>query len=58
METLLKLREIDPEVKAVVSSGYSDDMAIASHLSLGFKSYLKKPYNIDQLHQVLNSVLT
>ncbi len=58
VETIQKLREIDPAVKAVVSSGYSDDTAIASHLSLGFKSYLKKPYNIDQLRQILNSLLT
>ncbi len=58
VETIKKLREIDPAVKAVVSSGYSDDAAIASHLSLGFKASLKKPYNVDQLRRVLNSLLS
>ncbi len=56
-ETIQKLREIDPAVKAIVSSGYSDDAAIANHPALGFKAYLKKPYNIEQLRQALNPLL-
>jgi len=57
VETIQKLREIDPGVKAIVTSGYSDDAAIAHHVAHGFKAYLKKPYNIDQLRQVLSSLL-
>jgi PAS domain S-box-containing protein len=57
VETIQKLREIDPGVKAIVTSGYSDDAAISHHVSHGFKAYLKKPYNIDQLRQVLSSLL-
>jgi CheY-like chemotaxis protein len=56
-KTIQKLVEIDPAVKAVVSSGYSDDAALANHLSQGFKAYLKKPYNIAQLRGILNSLL-
>ncbi len=56
-ETIQKLREVDPAVKAIVSSGYSDDAAIANHPTLGFKAYLKKPYNIEQLRQTLNPLL-
>jgi ActR/RegA family two-component response regulator len=44
-------------VKAIVTSGYSDEAAISHHVSHGFKAYLKKPYNIDQLRQVLSSLL-
>ncbi len=57
-ETLQKLLEVDPAVKAIVSSGYSDDATIANHLSLGFKAYLKKPYNIGQLRAILISLLS
>ncbi len=38
-----KLLEMDPALKAIVSSWYSDDVAMANYLSLGIKSYLKKP---------------
>ncbi|HUJ18609.1 MAG TPA: PAS domain S-box protein [Nitrospirota bacterium] len=57
METMRKLREIDPEVRAVVSSGYSDDSAIASHREQGFKAFLKKPYNVKELRDALNALL-
>jgi PAS domain S-box-containing protein len=56
LETLLKLKEIDPGVNAVVSSGYSDDDETADYKTHGFRSYLKKPYNIEQLQDVLNGL--
>jgi CheY-like chemotaxis protein len=54
METIKKLLEIDPEVKAVVSSEYSDDAALATYEQQGFKAVLKKPYNLAKLQLVLN----
>jgi two-component system cell cycle sensor histidine kinase/response regulator CckA len=56
-ETLRILSEIDPGVKAVVSSGYSDDAAIAGYGEQGFKAVLKKPYHVDELRTVLNRLL-
>ena len=56
-ETLQRLAEIDPGVKAVVSSGYSDDAGISGYREQGFKAFLKKPYNVDELREVLNSLL-
>jgi PAS domain S-box-containing protein len=57
-DTVLKLLEIDPAVKAIVSSGYSDDASMANYLSRGFKAYLNKPYTIVQLRNTLRSLLT
>lgn len=57
LATIQKLLLIDPAVKAVVSSGYSDDAAIASYEKLGFKAFLKKPYDIDALREVLSKTL-
>jgi len=57
VETLRILSEIDPGVKAVVSSGYSDDAAIAGYLERGFKAVLKKPYHVDDLRDVLNRLM-
>jgi two-component system cell cycle sensor histidine kinase/response regulator CckA len=57
VETLRLLSEIDPGVKTVVSSGYSDDEAIAGYREQGFKAVLKKPYHFDELRDVLNRLL-
>ncbi len=57
-ETIKKLLEIDPDVKAIVSSGYSDDKVIANHKEYGFKDALPKPYELAELKEVLNRVIT
>jgi PAS domain S-box-containing protein len=57
-ETVQRLRAIDPQVKAVVSSGYSENAVIADHLEHGFKAFLKKPYDVDELKKILNSLLS
>jgi two-component system cell cycle sensor histidine kinase/response regulator CckA len=56
-ETMQKLLGIDPAVKAIISSGYSDDAATANYEKLGFKAFLKKPYDVDALREVLNKML-
>jgi PAS domain S-box-containing protein len=57
VETLQQLLKMNPQIKAVVSSGYSDDAVIANYLSQGFKASLKKPYNVDTLNDVLSTML-
>ena len=57
MDTLRKLTEIDSDVKAVVSSGYSDDTALSNYLDQGFRTFLKKPYNMEELQSALNALL-
>ncbi len=56
-ETMRELLAIDPGVKAVVSSGYSDDQVIATFRQHGFCFFLKKPYDIQELGRVLNDVM-
>ena len=57
LETLGKLLEIDPGAKAVVSSGYSDEAALSNYRELGFRAFLKKPYNMDELQNTLSVLL-
>ena len=57
-ETIKKLLEIDPDVKAIVSSGYSDDSVASNYDELGFKAFLKKPYDVANLNDVLNRVIS
>lgn len=56
-ETIDLLREIDPDVKAIVTSGYSNNPVISDYSSYGFSGRLSKPFSIDILRQELESVL-
>jgi PAS domain S-box-containing protein len=57
LDTLRKLKEMDPGVKAVVSSGYSDDEVVATYQQHGFRSFLKKPYDMRELCRILDDVM-
>jgi PAS domain S-box-containing protein len=56
METVEMLRKSDPEVVAVVSSGYSVDPIMADHTQHGFAGVLPKPYRLDEMAQVMDRV--
>ncbi|MBU3949737.1 MAG: PAS domain S-box protein [Proteobacteria bacterium] len=56
-EAIKKLLEIDPEIKAIVSSGYSNDPVLANFLEYGFKGIMPKPFETLYLSNVLNEVL-
>ena len=56
-EALKTLMEIDPEVKAIASSGYSRDPAISDFSKYGFSGYIIKPYGIKELSDMIHSVL-
>ena len=56
-ETLDLLLEIDPEARAIVSSGYSNDAILADYQRRGFRGVLPKPYRLDELSEVLAHVL-
>lgn len=56
-EAILQLQKIDPTVKAIVSSGYSDSPVMADHQAYGFAGVVVKPYTTEQLKSVLKTVL-
>jgi DNA-binding NarL/FixJ family response regulator len=51
------LRDLDPEVRAIVSSGYDNDDMAKRFLDLGFCGYLTKPYRVTDLGKVIKAVL-
>lgn len=51
-----ELRQIDKNVKAVVSSGYSSDPVMANYSEYGFKGCIKKPFTISELSRVLGQL--
>ena len=56
-EAISRLLEIDPNVKAIVSSGYSTDPVLAQFADYGFRGMVNKPYAIDDLIQTLREAL-
>lgn len=57
VETMRQLRELDPSVLAIVSSGYSDAPAMASPASFGFRGVLPKPYAPSELRAAVHRLL-
>jgi PAS domain S-box-containing protein len=53
-EAIVRIIEADPEVNAIVCSGYSNDPVMADHKDYGFNGVLPKPFNIEGLLRVLN----
>jgi PAS domain S-box-containing protein len=56
-ETMARLLEIDPRVKGVVSSGYSDDPIMADFQKYGLSGVIAKPYRISELSKILNQMI-
>ena len=56
-EAVLKLKEIDPSAKVVVSSGYSTDPIMADFREFGFAGVVTKPYSVEELGSTLQKVL-
>ncbi len=56
-DTIRTLAEIDPAVRAAVSSGYSDDDTLSNYRDFGFQAVLSKPYQIEELSRVLHELL-
>lgn len=57
-ETIKRLLEIDPNVKAIVSSGYSNAPIMSRYMDFGFKGVVAKPYIAGELIEAIDKVLT
>ena len=56
-ELFAHMKEINPDVRVIVSSGYSHDQEGQRMLRHGCLGYLQKPYNTEALNQLVRSVL-
>lgn len=57
-DALKLLLEIDPGVRAIVSSGYSKDPIMSEYHKHGFKGVIAKPYTVPEFGKAVNAVLT
>jgi len=56
-DTIRELLNFDPGIKAIVASGYSNDPIMSEFDEYGFKEVLAKPYEIQKLTSILESVI-
>jgi len=57
-EAMEQLLTIDPSVRAIVSSGYCNDPVMANYREYGFQAVLAKPYQLNDLQQVIHRVVS
>jgi len=57
METAVKLKELDPSSKLIVSSGYSDAPVMSDFSEYGFDAVILKPWTVTEMSEVLRRVL-
>ncbi|MFH1374391.1 MAG: PAS domain S-box protein [bacterium] len=56
-DTIRKLLEIDPHVRAIVCSGYSNDPVMAAPEEYGFCGFVSKPFKPSSLSEVVQQAL-
>lgn len=57
-EAIGHLLRIDPEIKAIVSSGYANDPIMANFKDYGFQGVIPKPFSMEEASNTLKKVLT
>ena len=56
-ETFLKMKAINPEIRALLSTGFSQDGRAGEILSKGVKGFIQKPYDFYRLLTMLRQIL-
>ncbi len=56
-QAIKRLRDLDPAVKAIVYSGYSNDPVLANYKDYGFVGRLSKPFRLQDLATALEEAL-
>lgn len=56
-EAIERLRGLYPDVKAIVSSGYSNDPVLSDYAAYGFQGVIPKPYRVKDMVESLRRVL-
>jgi PAS domain S-box-containing protein len=56
-DVLTLLQDIDPSIKAIVTSGYSNDPIMSDYSDYGFAGVIAKPFVIDDFINVIEKVI-
>ena len=56
-ETYFELKKINPEVKVLLISGYSQDGKVIEILQEGFLGFIQKPFRLKELSKIISETL-
>ena len=56
-EALEKIKALDPQVRAIVASGYSSDSCMSNYRACGFAGAVIKPFTVNEAGRVVHAVL-
>ncbi|MDD8012381.1 MAG: response regulator [Acidobacteriota bacterium] len=56
-ETFLQLQQIDPKVRVLFSTGYSQNETVNEILALGVRGFIQKPYQVSSLLAKVRDIL-
>ncbi len=56
-DAFMEIRKIEPKVKAIVSSGYSNDPILSNYEQYGFVDAIAKPYKVGKLSEVVHKAI-
>jgi PAS domain S-box-containing protein len=56
-EAIARLRDLDPEIRAIVSSGYCNDPVMGDFRKYGFSAVLAKPYTATEMSETLHALI-
>jgi YesN/AraC family two-component response regulator len=57
VEAATKLKEIEPSVKLIVSSGYADAPVMSEYAAYGFEDVIPKPWTSQIVSEVFRRVI-
>jgi two-component system, cell cycle sensor histidine kinase and response regulator CckA len=57
VDTIRKLREIDPRVRAIVATGHSKETVLSTYRDYGFRGIISKPFRIQEITDMIQQVL-
>ena len=57
-QTFEKIREVDPDMKILICSGYTKEEKIQKMVEKGCDEYILKPFDVVELSEKLNNVLS
>jgi YesN/AraC family two-component response regulator len=57
LKTYELLKNIDPNIRVILASGYSYNELAEEILSLGCDAYIQKPFNLNQISRIIRELL-
>ncbi len=57
LDTYISLRELQPDIKAIIASGFSETQRVRQALKLGVGAYVKKPYTLERFGEAIKKEL-